>query len=82
MARKQKEQALVVGEWRTVGGVFAPRPEQPATPITDVAKMVAWCRANIKDAGSYDFIRRIPGQLVVAVQQQFVFEFNGGTDGD
>jgi len=81
MARKQKEQALVVGEWSNVG-VFVPRQEQPEKPITDVAKMVAWCRANIKDAGSYDFIRRIQGQLVVAVQQQFVFEFNGGTDGD
>jgi len=38
---------------------------QPEKPISDVAKMVAWCRDNVKMPGVYRLIREVPGELVV-----------------
>jgi hypothetical protein len=69
----RKVQPWVVGKW--TDGTFVPHAAQPETAITDLAKMVAWARASIKEPGSYDFIRKTPGSLVIAVQEEFKYSY-------
>ncbi len=67
--RKPKAvQPWVVGTWNEEGS-FIPNGQQPETPITDLHKMVAWVKQNIGEAGAYEFVRKSPGRLVIAVQQ-------------
>ena len=77
--RKQKAiQPWVVGQWDVVensaneGGVdvscFIPLDHQPEEPITDLNKLVAWVKQNIGEPGTYEFVRKAPGRLVLAEQ--------------
>ena len=73
MRQKQK---LVVCEF--VGGnnkAFEVFGRQPSEDITDVKTMVAWCKENISEAGSYKLIREIPGTLDVKVKSETVHSF-------
>ncbi len=69
----RKVQPWVVGKW--VEGSFTPHAVQPETVITDLVKMVAWAKANIKEPGSYDFIRKTAGSLVIAIQEEFKYSY-------
>ena len=77
---KQK-QKLVIGEWLVDeehpdnGEVFYPLLDQPAAPIAEVGQMVKWARENITDVGSYAFIREVPGNLVIAKQEELKLTF-------
>ena len=81
MAKKQM-QKLVVGNWVDLAAdgepervAFVPLEKQPDECITEVGKMVAWAKEALKDsAGSYDFVRDIPGQLTIAVQTVMTFD--------
>ena len=74
--RKAKALApFVVGNWvlneeaEHVKLVFEAYSKQPETPITDLTQMVTWVRANYGDvAGTFEFIRRCPNKLQIAVQ--------------
>ena len=72
MIRKQKAvQPWVVGEWDAVSdtmNVFTAHQQQPEEPITDLNKMIAWVKQNIGEPGTYEFIRKGPGRLVLAEQ--------------
>ena len=78
MTRKQKAvQPWVVGQWDIVEGsrdngeddyYFIPSDRQPEEPITDLNKMVAWVKQNIGEPGTYEFVRKAPGRLVLAEQ--------------
>ena len=73
MTRKQKAvQPWVVGTWEhmteTECPVFLPNSSQPEEPITDLNKMVAWVKQNIVEPGTYEFVRKGPGRLVLAEQ--------------
>ena len=76
---KQK-QKLVIGKWETDGmdpanAVFVPLLKQPEEPIAEVGQMVKWARENITDVGSYAFIREVPGNLVIAKQEELKLTF-------
>jgi hypothetical protein len=70
--RKPKTPApFVVGEWDEDDGdapaVFVPYEKQPPEPITDLAGIVAWTKANYGNKpGTYEFVRRQPGKLTIA----------------
>ena len=73
MTRKQKAvQPWVVGTWEHGGDVdqyaFVAHDKQPEEPITDLNKMVAWVKQNIGEPGTYEFVRKGPGRLVLAEQ--------------
>ena len=71
MTRKQKAiQPWVVGTWNNEDGanVFIPFDKQPADPITDLNKIVAWVKQNIGEPGTYEFVRKAPGRLTIAQQ--------------
>jgi hypothetical protein len=74
----RKVQPWVVGKWvPNADGIphFEPCRLQPETAITDLVKMVAWAKANIKEPGSYEFIRKTAGSLVIAIQEEFKYSY-------
>jgi hypothetical protein len=79
--RKRKPNApqkLVVGVWdedETQNTVFFPNETQPPEPITDMAKMVQWCRETFKDPQTLAFIREVPGHLLIARQETLALEW-------
>jgi hypothetical protein len=80
-ARKRKPNApqkLVVGIWGAdefQDTVFFPDKTQPPEPITDMAKMVQWCRETFKDPQTLAFIREVPGHLLIARQETLALEW-------
>jgi hypothetical protein len=78
--KERKVKALapfVVGNWSNGGaddnGVpvikFFAKEKQPDQPITDLAGIVAWTKANYGDQpGRYEFVRKQPGMLTIASQ--------------
>ena len=73
MTRKQKAaQPWVVGAWgkwgAEDGNTFRAHDKQPEEPITDLNKMIAWVKQNIGEPGTYEFVRKAPGRLVLAEQ--------------
>jgi len=78
MARKKTEQPLVVGTWGADGS-FKACAQQPEKTITTVSRMAAWVKDNFKDQpGEYSFVRKIPGRLVLAVQQELKLTYDYG----
>ena len=72
---KKTVSPYVVGKWNSAGA-FEPTSAQPEAPITDLAKMIVWVKKVYGDQpGAYEFVRRVPGALTVAVQQEFSFKF-------
>jgi hypothetical protein len=69
-AEKQK---IIMGKW-DMGGGFVPHVSQPDEPISQMADMLKWAH-DIVDGkvGEYEFIRVVPGALVVAQQLHFDF---------
>jgi len=77
--RERKVQKFIVGKWVAGSeGVshFEPCKLQPETALTDVNEIVAWTKANMaQEPGEYQFVREVPGALVIAVQQNLKFTF-------
>ena len=77
--KAKKVQKFIVGQWVPDAdgvGHFEPCKRQPETDVTDMNEMVAWAKANLADEpGEYQFIRHIPGALIIAVQQNLKFTF-------
>ena len=72
MSKERVKAKLVVGKWiedkESISGetFFKPLPEQPDAPLTDMAAMLSWARANLKDSpGEYSFVRQVPGKLTI-----------------
>ena len=78
--RAKKVQKFVVGQWvlleDTGVTAFIPTEIQPTNDITDLNKMVAWAKANLEGtAGTYHFVRKVQGALVIAIQEELKFTF-------
>ncbi len=78
VATKQRktrpEQALVIGQW--VDGSFCPLATQPEKPVTLLADMLTWAKTMFGTIpGSYDFVRRIPGRMVVVSETKNTVTF-------
>lgn len=71
--RTRAKAELVAGNW--VDGNFKPWLMQPEQPVTNVADMAAWAREQMgNEPGEVEFIRRVPGKLVLAVQTTMKFK--------
>ena len=61
---KKETMPLVIGKW--LNGVFTQEAKQPAEPLTETLKMLAWARLNYSaNDGEYEFVRRVPGKLII-----------------
>jgi len=72
----KKSARLVVGKWNEDGNFYA-LEEQPETPCSEMADMIAWCKLRL-EPGEYSFVRKVPGSLLIAVQTQMKFTFMEG----
>jgi len=76
MSKTRNKQELIMGKWNEDGTVFTASDKQPEPGLTDTGKMVKWAAKTYKEeAGEYSFVRKIPGRLMIAVQQVFSAEF-------
>jgi len=67
---------FVVGLWNEDG--FVQAETQPAEPITELAKILAWTKKQFdKDGGKFEFIRRVPGVLSIEKKTVTTTTFNG-----
>lgn len=71
MAESRKlAQRFSIGVWSE--GSFHPMEKQPEEPITEFAAMLAWTKATFGNTpGKYEFIRIVPGALVVEPKASF-----------
>lgn len=73
--RKAKvETPFVVGAW--FGGNFVPSEPQPVEPITELNKIIAWAKKTYGESGGeFEFIRKVPGKLVLASRRVTTAEY-------
>ncbi len=66
------KQTLVVGRWND--GVFTVCEQQPDGQVTEMVEMIAWVKRTFADrAGTYEFIRKVPGAFIATQQIEFAF---------
>lgn len=81
MTEEKTLQKFVVGTWNE--GTFTRDATQPAEPITELSKMVAWVRKTFAKApGRYELIRVIDGGLTIYKQTTFFSKWGMPEDGD
>jgi predicted nucleic-acid-binding Zn-ribbon protein len=71
---RQKQKLVVVCKKCEFAPEGVAYETQPADAITDVKKMVDWCKANIKQPGEYGLIREVPVKIDVHVHETLGFK--------
>jgi len=69
---KQK-QNMMVGMFDIENGMFMPNDEQPKD-ISELKKMVGWCKEHIQKEGKYTFIKVLPDSLSIEKKSNLEFK--------